>query len=97
MHVPCRALQEHSSELTAFEQSEVLQFQTIYFWGPLANKIKGATICRTPTLPQEQLQPQPSAQGSDSVQGALQRVCTIAPCEAHLAQCSDARCPAHGG
>jgi len=35
------ALQEHASELTAFEQSEVLDVQCIYFWGPLANKLEG--------------------------------------------------------
>jgi len=34
-------MQEHSSVLTTYEQSEVSGFPKIYFYGPKANKIQG--------------------------------------------------------
>ena len=39
-----RTLQEHASDLTAYEQSEVLEVQDIYFWGRLATKVQGASL-----------------------------------------------------
>ena len=39
---PSQTLQAHSSSLTGFEQSEILQFTEIYFWGlPTARKHEG--------------------------------------------------------
>jgi dual specificity tyrosine-phosphorylation-regulated kinase 2/3/4 len=38
---PAEALKRHSDKLTAFEQSEILEFQHIWFTGPSAAKIKG--------------------------------------------------------
>ena len=39
---PSQTLQVHSSSLTGFEQSEILQFSEIYFWGlPAARKHEG--------------------------------------------------------
>lgn len=38
---PAVALQEYQNELTAFEQSEILEYQQIYFVGSTPNKIKG--------------------------------------------------------
>lgn len=39
---PSQTLQAHSSSLTGFEQSEILQFSEIYFWGlPAARKHEG--------------------------------------------------------
>ena len=39
---PAQALQIHSAALTGFEQSEILQYPEVYFWGlPGARKHEG--------------------------------------------------------
>lgn len=39
---PSQALQAHSSSLTGFEQSEILHYSEVFFWGlPAARKHEG--------------------------------------------------------
>ena len=38
---PAEAIQRHGEQLTPFEQSEILEYQNVYFCGSTPNKVKG--------------------------------------------------------